>query len=288
MNWLKQGFVFVVSSSLVLATTQAGRADEVEQSMAQTGQQSPEKLDQVVAPIALYPDALVAQILTASTHPGEVVEAERWLQQYSDLDTEALADLVDLQGWDPSVKALTQFPLILANLDRNLSWTRALGDAYESEPQNVLNAVQVMRQRAQQAGTLLSTPQETVTTEAQTITIEPTGADTVYLPEYDPWLVYGAQVPAYPGWSAEPGLFVTEPEVLFGLGVGIGAFAGFDWGYHHWGADWHGRNHQPDITGSQGFARTFAFHAGPSFGAGFRATAGSFPGRGGFHGGGHR
>jgi hypothetical protein len=83
MNWLKQGFVFVVPSSLVLATTQAGRADEVEQSMAQTGQQSPEKLDQVVAPIALYPEALVAQILTVSTHPGEVVEADRWLQQYA-------------------------------------------------------------------------------------------------------------------------------------------------------------------------------------------------------------
>jgi hypothetical protein len=124
-------------------------------------------------------------------------------------------------------------------MDRNLSWTRALENAYESEPQNVLNAVQVMRQRAQQAGTLESTPQQTVTTEGQTITIEPAEQDTVYLPEYDPWLVYGVSVPAYPGWNEEPGLVVNEPDVLFGLGLAIGGFAAVGWGYHHWGADWH-------------------------------------------------
>jgi hypothetical protein len=124
-------------------------------------------------------------------------------------------------------------------MDRNLSWTRALENAYESEPQNVLNAVQVMRQRAQQAGTLESTPQQTVTTEGQTITIEPAEQDTVYLPEYDPWLVYGASVPAYPGWNEGPGLVVNEPDVLFGLGFGIGGFAAVGCGYHHWGADWH-------------------------------------------------
>jgi uncharacterized membrane protein YgcG len=274
MNWPKQSLALVVSGSLVMATAQAARADEVEQSMVpptvQAVQQSPEGLDQVVAPIALYPDTLIAQILAASAYPDEIVEADRWMQQGSGLDSEALAQAVDQQSWDPSVKALTQFPLVLANMDKNLSWTRALGNAYESDPQNVLNAVQVMRQRAQQAGNLMSTPQETVTTKGPTILIQPAEADTVYLPEYDPWLVYGAPIPAYPDWNEEPGLFVTEPEVLFGLGIGIGAFAAFGWGYHHWGADWHGRsvvyNHNTDFPRSRGFAGHDDFLGGhPTF-----------------------
>ena len=175
MNWPKQSFAFVVSGSLILATAQAGRADEVEQPMGQPTaaavQQSSEALDQIVAPIALYPDTLIAQILAASTDPSEVVEADRWVQDNSGLDSSALAQAVDQQSWDPSVKALTQFPLVLQNMDQNLSWTSALGSAYENEPQNVLNAVQVMRQRAQQAGNLMSTPQQTVTSEGDTITI---------------------------------------------------------------------------------------------------------------------
>src|SRR4029077_99854 len=119
--------------------------------------------------------------------------------------------------------------------NRTCHGPQALGSAYENEPRNVLNAVQVMRQRAQQAGNLMSTPQQTVTREADTITIQPAEADTVYLPEYDPWLVYGAPVAAYPGWSDASGLYLTEPDVMFGLGIGIGAFAAFGWGYHHWG-----------------------------------------------------
>jgi hypothetical protein len=201
MNWPKQSFAFVVSGSLILATAQAGRAEEVEQPMGQPTaaavQQSPEALDQIVAPIALYPDTLIAQIFAASTHASEVVEADRWVRENSGLDSSALAQAVDQQSWDPSVKALTQFPLVLQNMDQNLSWTSALGSAYENEPQNVLNAVQVMRQRAQQSGNLMSTPQETVTSEGDTITIESAEADTVYLPEYDPWLVYGAPVAVY-------------------------------------------------------------------------------------------
>ena len=101
-----------------------------------------------MAPIALYPDSLVAQILAASTYPEQVVQADRWVQANSGLDSRTLAQAVDRQSWDPSVKALTQFPLVLQNMDQNLSWTSALGSAYENEPQNVLNAVQVMRQRA--------------------------------------------------------------------------------------------------------------------------------------------
>src|SRR5437588_1810911 len=113
--------------------------------------------DRLVAPIALYPDALVAQILAAATCPTEVVEGDRWMQQHPDLKGDAFAQAVDSQSWDPGVKALTQFPSVLAMMDKNLSWTSSPGDAYVNRQQNVLDAVQVMRQRAQQAGNLKST-----------------------------------------------------------------------------------------------------------------------------------
>src|ERR1700733_10191857 len=141
---------------------------------------SSDELHQLVAPIALYPDALVAQIVAAASYPTEVVEADRWMQQNSGLKGADLATAANSQSWDPSVKALTQFPSVLAMLDKNLSWTSALGEAYVNQPQNVLDAVQVMRQRAQEAGNLKSTPQEAVTTEGETIVIQPTEPDVVY------------------------------------------------------------------------------------------------------------
>ena len=113
-----------------------------------------------MAPIALYPDALVAQILAAATHPTQIVEADRWLQQHPDLKGDALAKAVDAQSWDPGVKALMQFPGLLGMMDTNLSWTSSLGEAYVNGQQNVLDEVQVMRRRAQQAGNLKSTTQE--------------------------------------------------------------------------------------------------------------------------------
>ena len=105
-----------------------------------------EQLQQLAAPIALYPDALVAQVLAGSTYPSEIVEADRWLQQHPDLKGSALAQAADQQSWDPSVKALTQFPSVLASMDRNLYWTTALGDAYVNQPQDLLDAVQTLRQ----------------------------------------------------------------------------------------------------------------------------------------------
>jgi hypothetical protein len=127
-----------------------------EQSPAPPAQQSPQELQQLVAPIALYPDALVAQILAASTYPTEIVEADRWMQSHSNLKGEELAKEVDKQPWDPSVKALAQFPSVLENMDKNLSWSSSLGDAYANDPQGVTDAVQTMRQQARQAGKLNS------------------------------------------------------------------------------------------------------------------------------------
>jgi hypothetical protein len=201
-------------------------------------QQTPAELQQLVAPIALYPDSLVAQILAAATYPAEVVEAERWMAQYPSLKGQQLADQVNKQSWDPSVKALTAFPSVLANMNKNLSWTSSLGEAYVQEPEEVMNAIQEMRRRAQNAGNLRSTPQQTVTTQGQDIVIQPTNPQVVYVPEYDPWLVYGPPSMAWPGWYPYPGLYLAAPGIVFGLGIGIGLFAGFGWGWHHWGFNW--------------------------------------------------
>src|SRR5580704_5017000 len=125
-------------------------------------QQSPEELQRLVAPIALYPDSLVAQILAASTFPEQVVEADRWVQAHPDVKGDELGKQVDEQPWDPSVKALAAFPTVLGNMDKNLSWTSSLGDAYYNQQQDVMDAVQVMRKKAQDAGNLKTTPQQTV------------------------------------------------------------------------------------------------------------------------------
>jgi len=204
--------------------------------------QTPEQLQQLAAPIALYPDSLVAQILAASTFPEQVVEADRWVQAHPDLKGDALAQAVDQQPWDPSVKALAAFPSVLGNMDKNLSWTSPLGDAYYNQQQDVMDAVQVMRQRAQEAGNLTSTPQQTVTTQDSTIIIEPAEPDIVYVPAYDPWLVYGGPIVAWPGWYPYPGIWYGGPYLSFGVGFGIGFYGGYGWGWHHWGSDWHHRS----------------------------------------------
>jgi len=216
----------------------AGQAAQV----PRYAQQSSEQLQQLVAPIALYPDSLVAQILAASTFPEQVVEADRWLQAHPDLKGDALGQAVDQQPWDPSVKALTAFPSVLGNMDKNLSWTSSLGDAYYNQGQDVMNAIQEMRQRAQQAGTLKSTPQQTVITQDSTIVVEPANPEVVYVPAYDPWVVYGDPIVAWPGWYPYPGIWYDSPFLWFGVGFAIGWFGGWGWGWDHWRCDWHNRN----------------------------------------------
>lgn len=204
-------------------------------------QQTPDQLDQLVAPIALYPDSLVAQVLGASTFPEQVVEADRWVQAHPDLKGDALGQAVDQQSWDPSVKALTGFPTVLGNMDKNLSWTSSLGDAYYNQQADVMDAVQAMRQRAQAAGDLKTTSQQNVTTEGSTITVQPASPEIVYVPAYDPWLVYGDPILAWPGWYPYPGIWFDGPFLSFGGGFGIGWYGGFGWGWNNWGFDWHNR-----------------------------------------------
>jgi hypothetical protein len=183
----------------------------------------------------------VAQILAASTFPEQVVEADRWVEAHTDLQGDTLGQAVDQQPWDPSVKALSAFPSVLGNMDKNLSWTSSLGDAYYNQQQDVMDAVQVMRQRAQEAGNLETTEQQTVTTEDSSIVIEPASPEIVYVPAYDPWVVYGGPIAAWPGWYPYPGIWYGGPYLSFGVGFGIGYFGGYGWGWRHWGSDWHNR-----------------------------------------------
>ena len=259
MKLFKQILTLLLCCLLVRFTAQAESFGPTGQSSEQPAtppvQQTPQELQQLVAPIALYPDALVAQILAASTYPAEIVEADRWMQSHSNLKGEELAKEVDKQPWDPSVKALAQFPSVLENMDKNLSWTSSLGDAYANQQQDVTNAVQTLRQQAQNAGHLSSNEQEQVKTQGNTIVIEPANPEVVYVPQYDPWLVYGGPIVAYPGWYAEPGLFLAGVGIGFGVGFGIGFFGGFGWGWGHWGYDWHGRsviyNHNTYVSHSR-------------------------------------
>ena len=208
-----------------------------------------DQLDSLVAPIALYPDALVAQVLAASCYPDEVAFADDWLAQNQNLQGTALTQAVSQQSWDPSVKALTQFPSVLHDLAKNLSWTSNLGQAFTNQQSDVMAAVQVMRAKAQAAGTLQSSSQIKVVQQSpQTIIIEPASSNVVYVPQYNPGVVFGTPliVPAY-----TPPVAVAA-GVSFGAGVAIGAAiggggfvaggfgGGGGWGFGAWGMNWGG------------------------------------------------
>jgi len=242
-------------------------------------QQTPEQLQRLVAPIALYPDSLVAQILAASTFPEQVVEADRWVQAHPELKGTDLGNAVDQQPWDPSVKALAAFPSVLGNMDKNLSWTSSLGDAYYNQQQDVMDAVQAMRHKAEAAGALKSTPQEVVQTQGPDIDIEPASPDVVYVPAYDPWLVYGYPIVAWPGWYPYPGIWFGGPYLNFGVGFGIGWWGGFGWGWGHWGFDWH--NHYAMYNRGRYYSRSRTFYNRNNFYRGGGARGGSYRARGG-------
>src|SRR6201981_456885 len=265
MKVLQKSLALYLASWLLLppGTINAAQTDQsAGESAPQVVKQTAEEWQQLVAPIVLYPDALVSQILAASTYPTEIVEADRWIQDNQNLKGKDLANAVDQQPWDPSIKAITQFPSVLANLDKNLAWTSALGEAYVNQSEGVMDAVQVMRAHAQASGNLKNNEQEKVVTEEKTIVIEPADPEVVYVPAYDPWIVYGAPVVVWPGWYPYPGLYVDGPAISFGVGFGIGFFAGFGWGWHGWGCDWGHRtviyNHNTFISNS----KTFYGHGG--------------------------
>ncbi len=292
MKFGHQSLVFLLSLALLLATgpqslsaqdqdAQAAPPPQDAQTPPQGGQappyaqQTPEQLQRLVAPIALYPDSLVAQILAASTFPDEVVEADRWVQAHPDLKGDALGKAVDQQPWDPSVKALAAFPSVLGNMDKNLSWTSSLGDAYYNQQQDVMDAIQVMRRKAKDAGALKNEQHEVVKEDGPTIEIEPADPDVVYVPAYDPWLIYGYPIVAWPGWYPYPGIWFGGPYFSFGLGFGIGWFGGFGWGWGNWGFNWHGG--YPLYGGGRYYSRSRTFYNRGSYyrGGGERGVAGN-------------
>jgi hypothetical protein len=229
---------------------------------AQSDQPAPfnaEQLDQIAAPIALYPDPLVAQVLMASTYPLEVVQAARFVKENPKLSGTQLDEALKNQTWDDSVKSLVTFPDVLAMMDAKLDWTQKLGDAFLAQQKELMDAIQRLRARAQAAGNLKSTQEQTVTVEpaapapppaapaqppqqvvvqqapAQVITIQPTNPQVVYVPTYNPTVVYGAwPYPAYPPYAYYPPGYVAGAAMFsFAAGVAVG---GALWG----NCNWHG------------------------------------------------
>ena len=197
-----------------------------------------DELQSLVAPIALYPDALVAQILSASTFPDQVAIASYWLQQNKALTGNALMTAVDKQTWDPSVKALTQFPSVLDNMAKNLSWTSQLGEAYHNQQAEVTTAIQTLRAKAKAAGNLKSGAQITVVQQSpQTIVIQPTNPQVVYVPQYNPAVIYGTPY-VVPNYSTAD--VVAAGVLSFGVGMAVGAMMSDGWGYSSWNYNWYG------------------------------------------------
>jgi hypothetical protein len=200
-----------------------------------------EDLDNLVAPIALYPDALVAQVLGAATFPDQVADAEGWLKQNSRLTGEPLMKAADQEPWDPAVKALTQFPTVLEDLAKNLAWTSALGEAAATQQPDVMAAIQRLRAKAYAAGNLKSGSQIKVVQEnPQTIVIQPANPQVVYVPVYNPTVIYGAPI-VVPGYSAST--VAAAAIVSFGVGIAVGSMVRggcCGWGWGGWGTNWHG------------------------------------------------
>jgi hypothetical protein len=197
-----------------------------------------EELEQLLAPIALYPDSLVTQILMASTYPLEVVQADRWARQNKSMKGDALAKALEAQPWDPSVKSLVNFPDVLAMMSEKLEWTQKLGDAFLAQQKDVMGTIQKLRAKAQASGNLKTTKEQVVKVEQETIIIEPASPQVVYVPTYNPTVVYGVWAyPAYPPYPVyPPGYVATTAAFSFMAGAAVGAAWGYAWG----NADWHG------------------------------------------------
>lgn len=264
MNSMKQLLALVLTAALVAATsplpadalytpqaTAPAPAPAAPPAASGASQDQPANLsaaeiDAIVSPIALYPDQLVAQILGAATYPDQIMAASNWVNANSNLKGDDLLKQVDAQSWDPSVKALTQFPSVLDQLAKNLSWTSALGDVAFNQQADVMASVQRLRKEAQAAGNLKTSPEiKVVQQDPQTIVIQPANPQVVYVPQYNPTVVYGVPY-SPPGYSTAD--LVATSIITFGIGMAIGAaishnnYYPYPWGWGHggWGCNWHG------------------------------------------------
>src|SRR5580704_9460242 len=245
-------FLVAVLCTLLIAPGDTwAYAGSVHQGVAPQGQADSkipnDQLDSLVAPIALYPDPLLAQVLAASTYPLELVQLQNWLAKHGDLKGQALTDAVQKEDWDPSVQAMSAFPDLVKQLVEGIKWTTDLGNAFLAQQADVMDAVQRMRKKAQDAGNLKSTEQQKVETKVveskQVIVVQQANPEVVYVPTYNPTVVYGPPVYPYPPIAYPPvGYYAAGVAISFGVGLAMGAAWGGGWGY---GCGWGGNN---DIT----------------------------------------
>ncbi len=234
--------LFVPVGSMTAFAQDTAPAGPAGQAPAPRTMLSPQQLENLVAPIALYPDPLLGQVLAASTYPLEIVEANQWLQQNRNLTGTALMDAAKQQNWDPSVQAMVAFPDVLSRLNSDVRWTTDLGNAFLGQQADVMGAVQRLRARAQANGKLKTTPQETVTDQTQNgqtqVEIQPADPQVIYVPTYDPAYIWGA-----PAWGYYPPLFYPTYGFGWGFGIPIGGFyfGWGGWGGYGWGLNWFGR-----------------------------------------------
>jgi hypothetical protein len=226
-------------------------AQEAQQQDAPQEEEAPklpnDQLDALVAPIALYPDPLLSQVLVASTYPLEIIQLQQWLAQHKDLKDKALVDAVEKEDWDPSIQGMAALPDAVKQLAENIKWTTNLGDAFLAQQSDVMDAVQRMRAKAKDAGNLKSNEQmkvETKVVESKTVVvIEQAKPEVVYVPSYNPTVVYGPPVYPYPPIAyPPPGYYAAGMAISFGVGIAMGAAFGGGWGY---GCGWGGNN---DVT----------------------------------------
>jgi hypothetical protein len=205
-----------------------------------------EEIEQILAPIALYPDSLLSQILMASTYPFEVIQAQRWVEQNKSLTGDALITDLEKQTWDPSVKSLVNFPQVLTMMNEKLDWTQKLGDAFLAQQKDVMTTVQELRKKANEAGNLKSTDKQVVKIEPNSIIIEYANPQVVYVPTYDPTVVYGSwSYPAYPPYYYyPPEYYPGAPWVYYN--------AGYAWGYAWGHCDWDDHDINIDVDHNLG------------------------------------
>src|SRR5437899_3256587 len=203
-----------------------------------------DQLDSLVAPIALYPDPLLSQTLVASTYPLEVVQLQQWLEKNNSLKGTALANAVEKQNWDPSIQAMAAaLPAVVKQLGDNIAWTSDLGNAFLAQQSDVMDAVQRMRAKAESAGNLKSSQQQTVQTQQvegkSVVVIQQASPEVVYVPSYNPTVVYGPPVYPYPPiYYPPPGYYAAGAAISFGVGVAVGAAWGGHWGGWGYNCGW--------------------------------------------------
>ncbi len=253
----------VLVSGDSLANIASPQSAQVSSPQSQAPLIPPDQLDSLVAPIALYPDPLLAQTLAASTYPLELIQLQQWLAKNPGLKDKALADTVAKQTWDPSIQAMAALPDVVKRLADDIQWTTDLGNAFLAQQSGVMDAVQRMRKKAQDTGNLKSTEQQKIETKVienkSVIVVEQANPQVIYVPSYDPYAVYGPPIYPYPPIYYPPaGYYAAGMAISFGVGLAMGAAWGGGWG---WGCGW-GGNNNININNNNNFVRNSNINGG--------------------------